>query len=214
MPVFKFGCLPRCVLPLCFFAFGWGQSLICFVWFGRQTIQCTRLVRDTARLRSLTLSLSQKFLCVNVMKSTFQLKPFCIWKKAECLFDSQIFAALSCCCCCCVRRFPPLYYHQEWTKQKRITGMNTSTQIQRAQIHAHIAMCATHTSTKSITAATTTTTVATAAAMAIAVSCTLSLPYIEPFQWWIRRKLRFVPHVASIGSLSTTIYRAKSIGLC
>lgn len=35
--------------------------------------------------------------CVDVEKSTFQLKPFCIWNKAECLRYSPL---------CCLRCFP------------------------------------------------------------------------------------------------------------
>lgn len=168
---------------------------------------CMRLASDSLdSARSLTLSLSQKILCVNVMKSTFQLKPFCVWKKAECLIDSQIFAALSVVVVVVCAVFPHCTTTKSERNRNELQAWIQHTDTAYTQIHSHTVMCSTHTSTKSITATITTTTTAVAtaaAAVAIAVSCTLSLPYIEPFQWWIRRKPRFVPQDASIDSVST-----------
>ena len=105
-------CVFLSLCPLRFRSFG-------RFWFGRQ--HSLRSSRDCPRALSLSLNLflcissnKQQFVCfscVNVMKSTFQLKPFCIWKKAECV--SLPFSDI-----CrrsvmfCVHRFPPLYCHQ------------------------------------------------------------------------------------------------------
>lgn len=78
------------------------------------------------------------FLCVNVVESTFQLKPFCMWKKAECISRSPIDCRFGFDCltprsaffplCVC---FPPRVSETEL----RIIGMN-STHTNATQHHA------------------------------------------------------------------------------
>lgn len=88
MLVFKFGCLPRCVLPLCFFAFAWSVNRTA----GRQIILYDIL--STLLFLTLFLCLRNAFCVWMSWSQLFNWNRFVYGKKLNVsLFNSQIFAA-------------------------------------------------------------------------------------------------------------------------